>query len=62
MEKALFVAQEVRKLAEGSNQATMEIQQMIAEIEKETESTVMAMSNTIQHSQQMNEVVVENGK
>ncbi|MEC1376230.1 methyl-accepting chemotaxis protein [Heyndrickxia oleronia] len=51
------VAQEVRKLAEGSNQATMEIQQMIAEIEKETESTVMAMSNTIQHSQQMNEVV-----
>jgi methyl-accepting chemotaxis protein len=51
------VAQEVRKLAEGSNQATIEIQQMIAEIEKETESTVMAMSNTIQHSQQMNEVV-----
>ncbi|QQZ10032.1 methyl-accepting chemotaxis protein [Heyndrickxia vini] len=51
------VAQEVRKLAEGSQQATAHIQNMITEIEKDTEATVMAMANTIQHSQQLNEVV-----
>ncbi|QQZ10034.1 methyl-accepting chemotaxis protein [Heyndrickxia vini] len=51
------VAQEVRKLAEGSHQATAHIQNMIAEIEKDTETTVMAMANTIQYSQQLSEVV-----
>ncbi|KYD05532.1 hypothetical protein B4102_3256 [Heyndrickxia sporothermodurans] len=51
------VAQEVRKLAESSQQATAHIQNMITEIEKDTEATVIAMTNTIQHSQQLNEVV-----
>lgn len=53
------VAEEVRKLAEESHQATILIQNMITEIEQETEATVMAMANTVQHSQALNEVVIK---
>ncbi|MDP4083196.1 MAG: methyl-accepting chemotaxis protein [Bacillota bacterium] len=51
------VAEEVRKLAEGSNAATKKIQEMIEGIEKETESTVMYMSDTTTLSIQLNESV-----
>lgn len=53
------VAQEVRKLAEQSNQATKQIQEMIAQIEKDTESTVMAMSETMQYSHQLSDAVAK---
>lgn len=51
------VAQEVRKLAEESNHATLQIERMIEEIEADTEATVMAMSNTIGASAQLTEAV-----
>lgn len=51
------VAEEVRKLAEGSNEATKKIQEMIDGIEKETESTVMSMAETTMLSSQLNESV-----
>ncbi|MBO1512097.1 methyl-accepting chemotaxis protein [Metabacillus bambusae] len=51
------VASEVRKLAEQSNLATKQIQGMINGIEKETEKTVMTMSDTTVHSQQLNQAV-----
>jgi methyl-accepting chemotaxis protein len=51
------VAEEVRKLAEGTNNATAEIQRMINTIEKETETTVMAMANTSEISLKLNGAV-----
>lgn len=45
------VANEVRKLAEQSNQATKQIQEMISLIEAETEKTVLLMGESINHSQ-----------
>ncbi|WML45799.1 methyl-accepting chemotaxis protein [Neobacillus sp. PS3-40] len=51
------VAEEVRKLAEESNEATKTIQGMIAGIEKETENTVLYMSETSTLSKQLNESV-----
>ncbi|MCM3455285.1 methyl-accepting chemotaxis protein [Heyndrickxia oleronia] len=51
------VASEVRKLAEQSNEATKQIQEMIHGIEQETEKTVLAMSETITHTQQLDEAV-----
>ena len=51
------VADEVRKLAEESNAATVKIQQMIEGIEKETESTVLYMSETMISGQQLNDSV-----
>lgn len=47
------VASEVRKLAEQSNQSTKQIQAMITGIEEETEKTVLAVSETIDRSQQL---------
>jgi methyl-accepting chemotaxis protein len=52
------VANEVRKLAEESNVATKQIQEMIAGIEKETESTVNYMSETVNTAKQLKESVV----
>lgn len=51
------VASEVRKLAEQSNASTQQIQKMIASIEYETEKTVLAMTETIAHSKQLDESV-----
>ena len=51
------VAQEVRKLAEQSNQATLEIQDMINEIESDTEATVAAMENTTLSTSKLSEAV-----
>lgn len=51
------VASEVRKLAEQSNMATKQIQDMISSIEKETENTVNTMMETISHSKQLDESV-----
>ncbi|OXS74714.1 methyl-accepting chemotaxis protein [Domibacillus enclensis] len=53
------VASEVRKLAEQSNQSTKQIQGMITGIEAETEKTVLAVSETIDRSQQLNGAVNE---
>jgi methyl-accepting chemotaxis protein len=53
------VAEEVRKLAEATNQSTGEIQQMIEGIEKETEATVTAMSQTISISEALNKAVAD---
>lgn len=53
------VASEVRKLAEQSNFATKQIQDMIAGIEKETVKTVETMESTTVHSQQLNQAVKE---
>ncbi len=53
------VANEVRKLAEESNVATKQIQEMIAGIEKETEITVQYMSETVNSAQQLHESVVK---
>lgn len=50
-------AQEVRKLAEESNRATVSIQQMLIEIEVEAEVTVSALNETTKSSEQMNNVV-----
>lgn len=57
-----IVASEVRKLAEQSNRATHQIQEMITGIEEETEKTVMTMSETVQHSEQLNQAVMETEK
>ena len=51
------VASEVRKLAEQSNKATHQIQEMITGIAEETQKTVHAMSQTTLHSEQLNQVV-----
>jgi methyl-accepting chemotaxis protein len=51
------VAEEVRKLAEATNQSTAEIQQMIEGIEKETETTVTIMSKTVDISKTLNQAV-----
>lgn len=53
------VANEVRKLAEESNEATKKIQEMIEGIEKETETTVMYMAETANSGRQLNESVVK---
>ncbi|MEK5230974.1 methyl-accepting chemotaxis protein [Lysinibacillus sp. FSL K6-0232] len=53
------VAEEVRKLAEQSNEATKQIQSMIAAIEMGAEKTVDAVASTIQRSQQLDTVVNE---
>ncbi|MEK0286710.1 methyl-accepting chemotaxis protein [Caldifermentibacillus hisashii] len=51
------VANEVRKLAEQSNQATKQIQEMISLIEAETEKTVLLMGESINHSQKLSNSV-----
>lgn len=51
------VASEVRKLDEQSNQSTKRIQTMITGIEAETEKTVLAVSETIDRSQQLDVAV-----
>ncbi|MBO1511499.1 methyl-accepting chemotaxis protein [Metabacillus bambusae] len=53
------VANEVRKLAEQSNQATKQIQQMITAIETETDKTVLLMTDTIDRSQDLKDSVIE---
>ncbi|MBM7659997.1 methyl-accepting chemotaxis protein [Bacillus mesophilus] len=53
------VADEVRKLAEQTNKATNEIQHMINSVEKETESTVKAMSNTTEISSKLDHAVMD---
>ncbi|MDK8639277.1 methyl-accepting chemotaxis protein [Niallia taxi] len=51
------VASEVRKLAEGTNLATKQIQGMIQSIEKETEKTVQALFETTTQSEELNNAV-----
>ncbi|RKD24512.1 hypothetical protein BEP19_09000 [Ammoniphilus oxalaticus] len=51
------VADEIRKLAAQSNQATRDIQKMIEEIEDEAEVTVKAMDDSNLAFQHLNEVV-----
>ncbi|MCE4051095.1 MULTISPECIES: methyl-accepting chemotaxis protein [Bacillaceae] len=51
------VASEVRKLAEGTNLATKQIQEMIQAIEKETEKTVQALFETTSQSEELNNAV-----
>ncbi|WP_374703393.1 methyl-accepting chemotaxis protein [Bacillus sp. V3-13] len=51
------VAEEVRKLAEESNQAAKQIHNMILGIEQETEATVLTMAETIQLSAELTEAV-----
>lgn len=51
------VANEVRKLAEQSNQATKQIQEMISLIEVETEKTVLLMGESINQSQELSNSV-----
>lgn len=53
------VAEEVRKLAEETNQATSKIQTMIQNIEQETESTVMIMAQTSEISNGLNVSVLK---
>ncbi|WP_318615945.1 methyl-accepting chemotaxis protein [Sporosarcina sp. YIM B06819] len=53
------VADEVRKLAEQSSVSTNQIQQMIIGIEKEVESTVMAMMKTTTITTQLNAAVLD---
>ncbi len=53
------VAEEVRKLAEGTNNATAEIQKMIHTIETETEKTVMAMSESSEITLKLNGAVTD---
>ncbi|WP_203363261.1 methyl-accepting chemotaxis protein [Bacillus sp. REN10] len=53
------VAEEVRKLAEESNQATKQIQEMITGIQQETETTVSMMEETVVFSTQLNNAVHE---
>lgn len=53
------VASEVRKLAEESNSATRQIQEMISDIEIETEKSVDSVAKTINLSQQLNVAVKE---
>ncbi|WP_445486529.1 methyl-accepting chemotaxis protein [Niallia sp. 03133] len=52
------VASEVRKLAEGTNHATKQIQEMINSIEKETEKTVQALFETTTQSEALNNAVL----
>ncbi|WP_338788880.1 methyl-accepting chemotaxis protein [Metabacillus sp. FJAT-53654] len=52
------VAEEVRKLAEETNKATSQIQTMIQNIEKETEATVLVMSQTTEISSGLNQSVL----
>lgn len=52
------VAQEVRKLAEESNLATVKIQEMINEIKKDTEATVAAMDHTVISTSNLSDAVV----
>lgn len=52
------VASEVRKLAEATNDATKQIQEMINSIEKETEKTVQALFETTTQSEELNNAVV----
>lgn len=56
------VANEVRKLAEESNDATKKIQEMIDGIEKETERTVLFMADTASSARQLNESVAKTEK
>jgi methyl-accepting chemotaxis protein len=56
------VAEEVRKLAEETNQSTREIQQMIEGIERETEATVSTMSHTTSISDALNKAVQDTEK
>lgn len=51
------VANEVRKLAEQSNQATKQIQEVISLIEVETEKTVLLMGESINQSQELSNSV-----
>ncbi|MBM7604885.1 methyl-accepting chemotaxis protein [Metabacillus crassostreae] len=51
------VADEVRKLAEETNKATSEVQQMINNIEQETEATVMEMANSTQITTKLDHAV-----
>ncbi|APH06435.1 hypothetical protein A9C19_17795 [Bacillus weihaiensis] len=53
------VADEVRKLAEETNKATSEIQHMISHIEKETETTVIAMANTSDITMKLDSAVTD---
>lgn len=53
------VAEEVRKLAEQSNHATLQIEKRIAEIELNTEITMKATSHTSAASQQLNQDVLD---
>ncbi|OZI12735.1 chemotaxis protein [Bacillaceae bacterium SAS-127] len=53
------VAEEVRKLAEESNQATKQIQEMITGIHQETAITVSMMEETVSFSTQLNSAVHE---
>ncbi|MFT8323557.1 MAG: methyl-accepting chemotaxis protein [Bacillus sp. (in: firmicutes)] len=52
------VASEVRKLAEATNIATKQIQEMIYSIEKETEKTVQALFETTTQSEALNKAVI----
>jgi methyl-accepting chemotaxis protein len=56
------VANEVRKLAEESNEATKQIQEMIAGIEKETESTVQYMAETVNSAKLLKDSVTNTKK
>lgn len=53
------VAEEVRKLAEASNRATLEIDDMIAEISNETAQTMSAMNESVTASENLNENVIQ---
>ncbi|MGG3887691.1 methyl-accepting chemotaxis protein [Metabacillus fastidiosus] len=53
------VAEEVRKLAEESNHATLQIEERIAEIEHNTEMTMKATAHTSTASQQLNQNVLD---
>lgn len=53
------VAEEVRNLAEESSRATAQIENMIKEIEVETDATLTAMDHTLQTSEQLSSQVTE---
>lgn len=56
------VASEVRKHAEESNKATKKIQEMIKNLENDTDSTVKYMEETILLSNQLNDIVNDTEK